>query len=70
VTEEWSDRDTIEMEVSFSLSGITRTGSMGLISACNFKAPLILLQRYNYELKIFYENSKLMITFKSPVFGE
>jgi hypothetical protein len=28
-----------------SLSGITRTGSMGLISACMFKAPLIMGQR-------------------------
>jgi len=28
-------------DFSFSLSGITRTGSMGLISARIFKAPLL-----------------------------
>jgi len=31
-----------EMNFSFSLSGITRTGSMGLISARFFQAPLII----------------------------
>jgi hypothetical protein len=30
------------LRFSFSLSGITRTGSMGLISACFIKAPLII----------------------------
>lgn len=30
-----------ELVKTFSLSGITRTGSMGLISACFLKAPLI-----------------------------
>ncbi len=39
--ETYSDGDTFETEISCSLSGITRTGSMGLISACMFKAPLL-----------------------------
>jgi hypothetical protein len=38
-----TDGDTLK-EISISLSGITRTGSMGLISACMFKAPLNLRQ--------------------------
>jgi hypothetical protein len=39
-----SDGETVEIVISCSLSGITRTGSMGLISACMFKAPLIAAQ--------------------------
>ena len=49
--ETYSDGDTFETEISYSLSGITRTGSMGLISACMFKAPLILSQKYKKNRK-------------------
>ena len=40
------DGDNFETDISCSLSGITRTGSMGLISACIFKAPLL---RHKYR---------------------
>jgi hypothetical protein len=48
------------MNFSFSLSGITRTGSMGLISARFFQAPLMIsgTKLSEKKLKITFPTGK------------